>query len=548
MSLSRAEGRNRSYNDQGLRTRSCSLSRCAKPGSLTSQSLFVTSKISSQVRDTTGHMPQCMRRIADTMEAEERPFKVRKLGHLTVKTSAVQTATETELDLTEDAGERASRLGEQSDDQNDADSADSSDDGISLKAGKVPRPPDMSKNAWKKLQKKAEWEAGREFRKAKRKEKIQAKKIRDRAAKSEAKAEVTARPASEEHPAKPRARKHIKLPITFLIDCGFDNLMMEKERISLGSQLTRCYSDNNRARFQAHMVISSWGGLLKERFDTVLAKHHENWRGVIFTDQGFAEAAAMAMDVMKGQHGGELAGFFSQRVPKEQSQIDSDANALVTDGVGNGSTVDVLTPTDPDLPEQSEHNGKQSRPSSPETPQSPANLVVDEAAAPDGSALFLSNGTAPTNGQAPVSSSSHAISEDDGTGSESGEVVYLTSDSPHTLDELKPYSTYIIGGLVDKNRHKGICYKTACEMGLKTAKLPIGEFMEMQSRFVLATNHVMEIMVRWLDCGDWGKAFLEVIPKRKGGKLRESNAEEAPADRDMEHSSSPERQDKTVCE
>jgi tRNA (guanine9-N1)-methyltransferase len=102
------------------------------------------------------------------------------------------------------------------------------------------------------------------------------------------------------------------------------------------------------------------------------------------------------------------------------------------------------------------------------------------------------------------------------------EVVYLTSESDNTLTELKPYSTYIIGGLVDKNREKGICYKRATQRGIKTAKLPIGEFMDMRSRKVLATNHVNEIMVRWLECGDWGEAFLKVIPKRKGGKLKQA--------------------------
>ncbi|KAK5396728.1 tRNA (guanine(9)-N(1))-methyltransferase, partial [Exophiala xenobiotica] len=44
--------------------------------------------------------------------------------------------------------------------------------------------------------------------------------------------------------------------------------------------------------------------------------------------------------------------------------------------------------------------------------------------------------------------------------------------------------------------------------------------MDMQSRKVLTTNHVVEIMIRWLECGDWGEAFMKVIPKRKGGKLR----------------------------
>lgn len=125
-------------------------------------------------------------------------------------------------------------------------------------------------------------------------------------------------------------------------------------------------------------------------------------------------------------------------------------------------------------------------------------------------------------------------------------VVYLTSDSPHTLDRLSPYTSYIIGGIVDKNRHKGLCYKRACERGIPTAKLPIGEYMTMQSRSVLATNHVVEIMLKWLDTGDWGEAFLSVIPKRKEAKLRiqkeaaeedgkdEENGEDEESEKDVE--------------
>lgn len=99
------------------------------------------------------------------------------------------------------------------------------------------------------------------------------------------------------------------------------------------------------------------------------------------------------------------------------------------------------------------------------------------------------------------------------------DVVYLSSDSPYTLERLEPNTTYVIGGLVDKNREKGLCYRQARERGIRTAKLPIGQFMVMQSRQVLATNHVVEIMLRWLEYEDWGKAFLSVIPKRKGVKL-----------------------------
>ena len=44
--------------------------------------------------------------------------------------------------------------------------------------------------------------------------------------------------------------------------------------------------------------------------------------------------------------------------------------------------------------------------------------------------------------------------------------------------------------------------------------------MQMAGRFILATNHVSDIMVRWLELGDWGEAFERVIPKRKGGILK----------------------------
>ena len=105
-------------------------------------------------------------------------------------------------------------------------------------------------------------------------------------------------------------------------------------------------------------------------------------------------------------------------------------------------------------------------------------------------------------------------------------IVYLTSESPYTLEKLEPYTSYVIGGLVDRNREKGLCYRRAREMKVRTAKLPIGEYMAMQSRYVLTTNQVVEIMAKWLECGDWAEAFLTIIPKRKGGVLKEQQNSE----------------------
>jgi tRNA (guanine9-N1)-methyltransferase len=62
--------------------------------------------------------------------------------------------------------------------------------------------------------------------------------------------------------------------------------------------------------------------------------------------------------------------------------------------------------------------------------------------------------------------------------------VYLTADSPNELVQLDSSKIYIIGGIVDRNRHKGICYKRAQEAGIATAKLPISQHVKLQTSVV----------------------------------------------------------------
>lgn len=356
----------------------------------------------------------------------------------------------------------------------------------------------MSKNQLKKLRKREAWDAGRDYRKAKRKQKIQERKQRKRDAKEEEQARQQENGGASESATTPRPyRRSVLLPITIMIDCGFDDLMIEKERISLGSQLTRSYSDNWRAPFQTHLVISSWGGLLGERFDTVLRKYHLNWKGVTFETDGFVEAAQKAHEFMKGPKGGKLAGIFQPVASEFAEAKEKESKEVVKQPQpSNGSTSQPST-----TPNAMDVSFILSAPS-PEP--EPAKQQHQEPALPPPSQTSIPTTPSP----------------------DSGEIIYLSSDSPDTLSTLRPYSTYIVGGLVDKNRHKGICYRTACEQGIKTAKLPIGEYLNMQSRKVLTTNHVVEIMIRYLECGDWGEAFLKVIPKRKGGKLRDKSADE----------------------
>ncbi|XP_028800371.1 tRNA (guanine(9)-N1)-methyltransferase [Neltuma alba] len=94
-------------------------------------------------------------------------------------------------------------------------------------------------------------------------------------------------------------------------------------------------------------------------------------------------------------------------------------------------------------------------------------------------------------------------------------LVYLTADSENVLEELDLKKIYIIGGLVDRNRWKGITMKKAEEQGIQTAKLPIGNFLKMSSSQVLTVNQVLEILLKFLETKDWKTSFFQVIPQRK---------------------------------
>ncbi|KAF4668652.1 tRNA methyltransferase 10 [Perkinsus olseni] len=103
--------------------------------------------------------------------------------------------------------------------------------------------------------------------------------------------------------------------------------------------------------------------------------------------------------------------------------------------------------------------------------------------------------------------------------------VYLTADSEDTMWSFEPNVVYIIGGLVDKNRHKNITKDKAAELGLRTARLPLGEVVDMgEHSKVLTVNHVLEIMANlWqrqrskksVTAEDWREVCLECLPGRK---------------------------------
>ncbi len=73
------------------------------------------------------------------------------------------------------------------------------------------------------------------------------------------------------------------------------------------------------------------------------------------------------------------------------------------------------------------------------------------------------------------------------------DLVYLTSESDNVVTSLDPGTNYVIGGLVDHNRHKGLCHRLAVEKGVRHARLPLEENVAMRTRRVLTIDHVFEV-------------------------------------------------------
>ncbi|KAI1109370.1 tRNA-methyltransferase-domain-containing protein [Nemania sp. NC0429] len=309
----------------------------------------------------------------------------------------------------------------------------------------------MSKSKLKKLKRQQKWEENKEGRRMKRRDKRHERQARKRVRREE---EIAAAAAEGREPNlnnDRRAGPRVKVPVAIIVDCQYEKYMNEGELVSLSSQITRCYSDNKAAQHPVHLYISSYGGFLKERNETVLENQHLKWKGVHLCEGDFVQVANEARGSMTGPKGGERIQLLQQ--------------------VHSSEPLSLTSPAGANLP-----NHK-----SAPTPEPEADNV-DKS------------------------------------------IVYLTADSPYTLDRLEPNTSYVVGGIIDKNREKGLCYRLAREKNVRTAKLPIGEYMVLHHRHVLATNHVVEIMLKWLETGDWGAAFMQVIPTRKGGKLK-SDAE-----------------------
>eukprot|EP00201_Polytomella_parva_P008698 CAMPEP_0175050744 /NCGR_PEP_ID=MMETSP0052_2-20121109/7422_1 /TAXON_ID=51329 ORGANISM="Polytomella parva, Strain SAG 63-3" /NCGR_SAMPLE_ID=MMETSP0052_2 /ASSEMBLY_ACC=CAM_ASM_000194 /LENGTH=331 /DNA_ID=CAMNT_0016314967 /DNA_START=143 /DNA_END=1135 /DNA_ORIENTATION=- len=94
-------------------------------------------------------------------------------------------------------------------------------------------------------------------------------------------------------------------------------------------------------------------------------------------------------------------------------------------------------------------------------------------------------------------------------------VVYLTADSENEIQELDSSKIYVIGGIVDHNSHKFLCFNRAKEKGITTARLPISKYVQLGTSAVLTVNHVFSLLAGYYSSRDWAEVLDRVLPQRK---------------------------------
>ncbi|XP_005251432.1 tRNA methyltransferase 10 homolog B isoform X8 [Homo sapiens] len=107
-------------------------------------------------------------------------------------------------------------------------------------------------------------------------------------------------------------------------------------------------------------------------------------------------------------------------------------------------------------------------------------------------------------------------------------LVYLTPDSEHALEDVDLNKVYILGGLVDESIQKKVTFQKAREYSVKTARLPIQEYMVRNQNGknyhseILAINQVFDILSTYLETHNWPEALKKGVSSGKGYILRNS--------------------------
>merc|ERR1712179_619948 len=115
-------------------------------------------------------------------------------------------------------------------------------------------------------------------------------------------------------------------------------------------------------------------------------------------------------------------------------------------------------------------------------------------------------------------------------------LVYLSPDAEQTLQCLDENKIYVLGGLVDDSVKKNTTVEFSKKHGIQTGKLPIAEHMARRRtkseekgktpsfKQILSLNQVFDILMKYFETQDWGKALSVGVPQRTGFKAENINS------------------------
>ncbi|KAG0269106.1 tRNA (guanine(9)-N(1))-methyltransferase [Linnemannia exigua] len=284
-------------------------------------------------------------------------------------------------------------------------------------------------------------------------------------------------------PPKRQKLDQILSGITIGIDMAFDDLMLEKEVKSMVDQIKRCYSYNRTCEKIVHLALTSFTGKSWEEFGK-RANGFELWRNFTIHDKSLEEV--WPSEEIPGKIRIEELKRLQVIASVKSEAAKAKALAAAAAAAGSPNSTNSVS-------------GAASTENQPVT--TPSEVPVEAG---------------PTAEEIKILEAERAAKEEElATTPAVKKVVYLSADSPNTITELDPGTCYILGGIVDKNRFPNLCQSKAEKLGIETAQLPIGEYIQMSSRRVLTVNQVFEILLQFIECKDWKEAFLKVIPQRK---------------------------------
>ncbi|GBM12352.1 tRNA-dihydrouridine(16/17) synthase [NAD(P)(+)]-like, partial [Araneus ventricosus] len=100
------------------------------------------------------------------------------------------------------------------------------------------------------------------------------------------------------------------------------------------------------------------------------------------------------------------------------------------------------------------------------------------------------------------------------------DIIYLSPDSDNVLETLVSNKVYVIGGIVDDTVKKDLSLNHAKDFNIKTARLPIVEYLVPYSAnpgtTVLTVNQVFDILLKYYETKDWTESLSCNVPLRKG--------------------------------